>query len=148
MFISITGLPNLRRQNSFIVSVFSRLDFGYVPALRNRMRGNGGFRNGDGDLRGRDGKVPNKTPKGFSYPLRLVGDPVTPPPDSRRPRRKRSNKQQVPPVNGAERSKSVSGSVVKDSQTLARGPEKQADMALSLAVELGIDDSITDLATR
>ena len=108
-------------------ALFSRLDIGNVPALRNRMKGNGGFRNGDGDLRGRDGKVPKNERKGFSYPLRLVGDPVTPPPESSRRRRGGKEEQR----KGSGQAFSTGERAKRDSTGAAKRTSPGSNMGIS-----------------
>ena len=68
-------------------AIFARLDVNNNVLLRKRLRGFGGFSKGDGDIGSRAGGKPTVVKcRGFSFNLRLPGDPVTPPPESTRPK--------------------------------------------------------------
>jgi adenylate kinase family enzyme len=111
-------------------AIFSRLDVNYNVLLRKRLRGFGGFSIGDGDIGGRKGDRPTvKRPKGFSFNLRLPGDPVTPPPESTRPKRNR--------LSNTTNANSPDG-VLKQAQQAADLDDTK--MTVSLAAEFGIDD--------
>ena len=84
----------------------------------------------DGDIGGRKGDRPTvKRPKGFSFNLRLPGDPVTPPPESTRPKRNR--------LSNTTKANSPDG-VLKQAQQAADLDDTK--MTVSLAAEFGIDD--------
>jgi hypothetical protein len=111
-------------------AIFSRLDVNNNVLLRKRLRGFGGFSIGDGDIGGRKGDRPTvKRPKGFSFNLRLPGDPVTPPPESTRPKRNR--------LSNTTKANSPDG-VLKQAQQAADLDDTK--MTVSLAAEFGIDD--------
>ena len=119
-------------------AIFSRLDVNNNVLLRKRLRGFGGFSKGDGDIGDRKGGRPTiYKPKGFSFNLRLPGDPVTPPPESTRPRRRMRES------NGSQSQTMVNdGPSGIDAQMMAQQAADNDDtkMTVSLAAEFGIDD--------
>jgi len=118
-------------------AIFSRLDVNNNVLLRKRLRGFGGFSVGNGDIQDRKGGRPTVyKPKGFSFNLRLPGDPVTPPPDSTRPRRRMRDS------NGNTQSSSSMMNDGPDQQRMAQQAADNDDtkMTVSLAAEFGIDD--------
>ena len=130
-------------------AIFSRLDVNSNVLLRKRLRGFGGFSKGDGDIGDRAGGAPTVIkPKGFSFNLRLPGDPVTPPPDSSRPRNGRMRESGNGNGNGNRSSPggdgngNGNGGGGMDSQKMAQQAADNDDtkMTVSLAAEFGIDD--------
>ena len=131
-------------------AIFSRLDVNSNVLLRKRLRGFGGFSKGDGDIGDRAGGAPTVIqPKGFSFNLRLPGDPVTPPPDSTRPRNRRmresgtgNGNRSSPGGGGGGGAGDGNGGGGLDSQQMAQQAADNDDtkMTVSLAAEFGIDD--------
>ena len=83
-------------------------------------------------------------PKGFSFNLRLPGDPVTAPPDSTRPRRRmreRGGANRSSP-DGKGNNNNNNGDNNGDTQMMAQQAADRDDtkMTVSLAAEFGIDD--------
>ena len=82
--------------------------------LRKRLRGFGGFSKGDGDIGSRAGGNPTVVKcRGFSFNLRLPGDPVTPPPESTRPKFRNRLREQKPSEMGAEMDNDASSLAVQ-----------------------------------
>ena len=121
-------------------AIFSRLDVNNNVLLRKRLRGFGGFSKGDGDISSRAGDRPTvMRTRGFSFNLRLPGDPITPPPESSRPKRNRMVEQKP---------RDIDPDLDEDPTDLAVQAAENDDtkMTVSLAAEFGIDDSTANLS--
>ena len=117
-------------------AIFARLDVNNNVLLRKRLRGFGGFSKGDGDIGSRAGGNPTVVKcRGFSFNLRLPGDPVTPPPESTMPKFRNRLREQKPSEMGAEMDNDASSLAVQAAEN------EDTKMTASLAAEFGIGDA-------
>ena len=125
-------------------AVFGRLDLNNLSELNKRLRGKGGFCIGDGDISGHTGSMPTTQKLTLSYPLRLPGDPPTPPPTSpRKPKFKNRSNKPTRSFVKADIDKR-NGELLFGNGALTSQQNRNNMMTISLATQFGIDDTIND----
>ena len=125
-------------------AVFGRLDLNNISELNKRLRGKGGFCKGDGDTTGHVGSVPTSPKLSLSYPLRLPGDPPTPPPSPISNKSHPGSNISVANLPKNRKQKRFSRNKILDGDGLPPAQRQSNRMTISLAAEFGIDDTTYD----